>query len=846
MKFKFLNLFLLLFTYLFLFTDGNIILAQNHKDIDSMEALLPKTKDSKKGDLLLSISDKYSDIDADKALKYGNQALDLFSKLDDKKGIVKAYNLIAYAYSVKNDFANDEIFLLKAFELNTKIGDNEGLAYSYNKLGLYNYSQNIYPEAISNYKKALEIAQKNSELETGRALNNLGAVYRKQDSLELAMSFFKKALPHFEKINNKDGLSKTYNYMGLINFSWAKYKEAIDCYQKAIKFREESGDDYGSAILYNNIGNIYFRWASFEEASSNFHKALSLFSKINYKQGIESCYSNLALVNFNLEKFDKALEYHSKALEIAEESGNQKEVANKLNNIALVYEKKTLSNLTHKYGKDFEEYIIRNNQEDDALIEFKNSIDYNNKALKIKTEINDKPGLAQTYHNLGQVYNYAGFPEKALTYIMQALRINEELKNISDVIKNLQGIGIAYTKLNNFDKALEFLNRALKYSVDTRSKDDIEVSSEYLSILYEKMNNYSKALEYFKQYIDYKDSVKSEQTMNFFNISQAKSETELSQTQNKLLNIQKELQERQNSQLRLTIYLFIAVFIFILIMIFLLIKQNNEKKKANIELALKNHLISDQKKEITDSIHYASRIQRAVLPPKEYLQKILTDHFILFKPRDIVSGDFFWLSEKNNKIYVVAADCTGHGVPGAFMSMLGVAFLNEIINQGEFLHANEILNMLRSHIIQSLHQTGKEGENQDGMDMSFYILDKENMELEFSGANNPLIIIRSGEVIELKGDRMPIGIHANHEDPFNMQLYKVEKGDIVYSFSDGFPDQFGGPDNKKYMIKRLKNTLKEINPLSMDEQMTTLDKAFMDWKHTNDQIDDILVIGVKI
>ena len=206
------------------------------------------------------------------------------------------------------------------------------------------------------------------------------------------------------------------------------------------------------------------------------------------------------------------------------------------------------------------------------------------------------------------------------------MEINEEFKNVSDVIKNLLSIGNAYTKLGNFDKAHEYLNKAYKLSFDIKSKDDIFLSSGNLSTLFEKTSNYNKALEYYKQYEDYKDSVKNEQTMNFFNISQAKSENELSQTQNKLLNTQKELQERQNSQLRLTIYLFIAVFIFY----FLnhdfpsdsarTMKKKKSKPGTGFE---DNTIISEQKKEITHSIHYASRIQRAVLPPKEYLNKIL-------------------------------------------------------------------------------------------------------------------------------------------------------------------------------------------------------------------------------
>jgi serine phosphatase RsbU (regulator of sigma subunit) len=256
--------------------------------------------------------------------------------------------------------------------------------------------------------------------------------------------------------------------------------------------------------------------------------------------------------------------------------------------------------------------------------------------------------------------------------------------------------------------------------------------------------------------------------------------------------------------------------------------------------------ITLQKKEITDSIHYARRIQTAVLPSEEYQKSILGEYFLLYKPRDIVSGDFYWMTKQENKVIVTAADCTGHGVPGAFMSMLGVSLLNEIVNKEKYFQANEILNKLRDYIKTTLSQTGKENEAKDGMDIAMVVLDLDNNQLEFAGANNPLYIVRKGELIEIKGDNMPIGIHGGEERRFKNNIIPLEKDDMVYIFSDGYADQFGGPDGGKFKTKPFKRLFTEISARPAFQQWILLEEAIEGWKGALDQVDDILVIGIRV
>ncbi len=260
--------------------------------------------------------------------------------------------------------------------------------------------------------------------------------------------------------------------------------------------------------------------------------------------------------------------------------------------------------------------------------------------------------------------------------------------------------------------------------------------------------------------------------------------------------------------------------------------------------------ITSQKEEIIASINYAKKIQKAVLPSKELADKILNEQFVFFKPRDIVSGDFYWIKQIMNFSIVVTADCTGHGVPGAFLSMLGSSFLNEIVTKQRLDNPGEMQDKLRNKIKKSLNQTGQKREQKDGMDMSLYIVDNETRELQFSGAYNPIYIVREEnndkELIQLSADRQPIGIYTK-ETKFSTQKFQLQENDCVYSFTDGFADQFGGNSGfTKYKSKRFKELLLKVSSKSMIEQKEILDKEFYEWKGNTGQLDDILVIGVRV
>jgi serine phosphatase RsbU (regulator of sigma subunit)/ligand-binding sensor domain-containing protein len=277
-------------------------------------------------------------------------------------------------------------------------------------------------------------------------------------------------------------------------------------------------------------------------------------------------------------------------------------------------------------------------------------------------------------------------------------------------------------------------------------------------------------------------------------------------------------------------------------------EQKSEIATQRDEILQQKNTIEQKNEEITGSIEYAWRIQTALLPKQDQFNQHFSDHFILFKPRSIVSGDFYWVHQNDGKIFVTAADCTGHGVPGAFMSMLGISYLNEIVGNSHNNHktAADILNQLRQTIKNSLHQTGKRDLTKDGMDMAFCIIDKNNMTLDFAGAFNPLYIFRNGVFEKHLADRMPVGIYHTEKESFTNHHLDLNPGDTLYLFSDGYIDQLGGPKHKKFKSKNFVALLQDIYSLPMDEQKKILEQQFQTWKGQNFQVDDVIVLGLKI
>ncbi|MFO8066641.1 MAG: SpoIIE family protein phosphatase, partial [Bacteroidales bacterium] len=307
-----------------------------------------------------------------------------------------------------------------------------------------------------------------------------------------------------------------------------------------------------------------------------------------------------------------------------------------------------------------------------------------------------------------------------------------------------------------------------------------------------------------------------------------------------------------------TIWAYIAYGILAILAVYIIIILNTRRLKREkeilegivrertAEVVKQKEEIEKQNENIRNSIKYAKRIQTAALPPDDFIDRLIPERFILFMPRDIVSGDFYWIGRMRDKVVAVAADCTGHGVPGGFMSMLGISYLNQIVSSNNEYSASQILDNLREQVMKSLRQEDEDSESRDGMDISLVIFHQDKNIIEFAGANNPLYVIRNGEIIEVPCDKMPIGIHRRADRNFTNHMVEVEKDDMLFMFSDGYKDQFGGPDGKKFMSKNFKQILIDVHQKPVKEQEEILKKTIIDWTGSYDRIDDIIVMGIRV
>ncbi len=417
-------------------------------------------------------------------------------------------------------------------------------------------------------------------------------------------------------------------------------------------------------------------------------------------------------------------------------------------------------------------------------------------------------------------------------------------------------------------------------------------AAKQLSLIYEDQNKGMKALEMHKLFVQMKDSINNDENKKTALKHQAQYEYEKQKVIDDKENEKRLAVEKEKQKQQYLIILFISIgSVVVLVLLFVIYRrlrvtrrqkriieeQSNDLSEANEELNQTNEEIAAQRDEIERqkqivetahdevqaSITYAERIQNALLSTEEHWQNISSEHFILFQPRDVVSGDFYWAYSNKDLVFWVAADCTGHGVPGAFMSMLGVGFLNEIVAEGGETNAGKILDKLRAKIIKALEQTGDE-ERKDGMDLALCILNKKTNRLQYAGAYNPLFIVRPRSAVEpdgfvkkmdgsnhvlyeFKASRMPIGSYVKN-DPFKTQDIQLLEGDLLYTFTDGYQDQFGGKEEGKFMVKRMKKLLVENAHLLVEEQNNLLSNTMQTWmkEGNQEQVDDVCIIGVKL
>jgi len=837
--------FALILFILFLLS-GTGSFAQDQLKVDSLSALLLAAEGVDRYPLLLELSMEIVRLDEELGHDYADEAIELARQSDNTEQIYEAIDNKGALFQLR--YRDDEALETFQESLEYCIEENYmiGRANALYRIGRMYYYARDYDQSDDFFNQSITIALdlEDPKLE-GQALFGQAANLKSRGLFEQALEKFDEAIPVATEAEDLATLNNCHSEIGTIYFNQGDFEEAIRNYQEAKRYRLRQGRTLPAAQMDNFIGNCYTSLTRYDMALESYLKALPVFEEFSFNYGIANVYNGMAIIYEEQNFYEKAEEFYLKKLDISRDMGDQSEIALTLNNLGILFSKLAFDTITKIYGQEILDSIIEE-PTDKYLQYFTKALDYLQQSLEIVRELNNQPQIAKSLNNIGLNYLHSGKLDLAQSYFEQSLGISEEMQDARELAMGYLYLGELSLHKGLYDRALTNFNQSLEYALKINVLSIIQTNYLNLSQLYEYLNNYRRALDFYKLSTSVKDSISNEAMQDAMADMQVKYETDVLEKDNQLLTTGAELDGARIRQQRILIFFFVFVLFAISGMVVLLIRQSHQRKKTNRELSQKNDLITEQKKEITDSIHYASRIQSALLPPGDYIDKLIPERFILYMPRDIVSGDYYWLSEKNNKVVCIAADCTGHGVPGAFMSMLGISFLNEIISRHEDVHTDVILNELRAQVIKSLHQTGEEGGSQDGMDVALFILDLEKMTLEFSGANNPLIVFRNGEMIELKSDKMPIGIHIRADIPFTRHNLDIEKGDMIYTFSDGYPDQFGGPHQKKFMIRNFKKLLAEICNDPPEAQKKALIESLDSWMTETEQVDDIIVIGVRI
>jgi serine phosphatase RsbU (regulator of sigma subunit) len=618
----------------------------------------------------------------------------------------------------------------------------------------------------------------------------------------LAMEYALALKEIAEKTNNKEALLASYDNLSYLNLNNHNNEEAIFFMLAALKQKELLKDTAGIAISLSGLATINYNMNKYETAMDYYRQVLEIEKLAKREFNIATCYNNIGLCYVGLDNIDKGLEMYFKADSLFKELGQEIE-------------------------------------------------------------------MRETYENIGDIYNhYKEDPIKSLYYYKKSVAMHEEVNAIANLSSAHSSMSQIYAKMKDFDKAKIHGNLALKFASQSENKKHLLKAHEGLSNVYRMRSNYELAYQYLERAFSLKDTLYNDANAKQIAEMQTKYETEKKETENNLLKAESKLNKTEIEKKSFQRNMLIIGLLVALLAVIYIAYSLNQKKKTNAllftqneEIVAKNSIIAEKNKDITDSINYAQRIQDAILPDKELVQNYF-DSFIYYAPKDIVSGDFYWIKKNDNKLYFAVVDCTGHGVPGAFMSIIGYNSLNRIIDDFKLTNTGEILDGLNKLVIEALGKTEeKEFNIRDGMDMSFCSIDLNTNVLECSGANNSLYLVKNkrtkldghealmndedSNFYEIKADKMAIGGGENIEK-YKTHTIQLDKGDSIFLFSDGYPDQFGGPKGKKFMYKRFKKMLYSVHSKDANKQEEVVVSTLKEWMEGHSQLDDICVMGLNI
>lgn len=733
------------------------------------------------------------------------------------------------------------------------------------------YHTNTVAQSQAEIDSTIKVIENTSVDSTkARLMNEFAWKVRYKDS-ELAKTYTTKGLELSRKIDFKAEEARSLAILGSLKKNQGLMDEALEFYDQSLKVRKELGDKKMLAEINNHIGIVYAMQANYPKTLEYWKKGVEIYGQTDEVLGLASILGNIGVVYDNLGDYNKALEYYLQALKMHESLPNNKgAVAAGLNNIGLIYshiknydlalnfqrralqlrkETQELKGLGDSYLNLAEIHKLTGN--------FDSCKYYINLSMDAYKQIGNKTGIASTLLQYNDVYTYTGEYEKTFPVLEECLQLYTEIGDSYGVAMTTTAYGISEMHRGNYQKADELLKEAKKIFTEIEFKSN--VGNVYMNLAENEYlrGNGKRAYEYIKKYALLNDSLINDESTKQIAQMQTIYESEKNQLEIENLNqkntlnevrIDQEKQQKYLLFLGLALVIIVAGFVFNRLQITRKQKMVIEEQKEEVEsqrdqIEIQKNVIEEKHQEITESITYAKRIQTAILPPFESILKYLPHSFIIYQPKEVVAGDFYWMEKVGDDMYLAAADCTGHGVPGAMVSVVCHGALNRSIREYNLTKPSEILDKTRELVISTFEKSKEQVK--DGMDISLIKLNISTKTAEWAGANNPLYILRNKEIEIIKADRQPIGYMEN-STPFTNHTFTLNRRDHIYLFTDGYADQFGGDDDKKLGYKEYRDQLSITSELTIDKQKDQLVAYFNQWKGSSEQIDDVCILGIRI
>lgn len=615
------------------------------------------------------------------------------------------------------------------------------------------------------------------------------------------------------------------------NLSYENLDSGFLYAQKSLYLATKLNNFFHQGKAYNTIGTIYTDKGKFKEATEAFNSAIFYYEKANSKSGVGYVYANMSNIEQKRGNFDRMLKCLMKSHEYFTEVQELRGLAGVSHNLAAYYIEK--GNLDSAYH-------------------------FINISLKINREKKWEYYIANNISVIAQIETTKGNLALADQYFNEAKAIFIQLESSYDICHLLQTQSDINIKNKRYREAISQLLEAKSIAEEIGLNDDLRMIHQNLSLCYENSGDLSKALIHYKKYSEIKDSVRNEENMRQLNELNNKMENterekqiELLKKDNNIKSLESEKQKDKLAKQNLFLIIAIGFSLLFIILVFVLYRGNQTKQKNNKLLSHQKEIIEEKNKEIVDSINYARRLQEAILPGVQQIKNSFSDSSILYLPKDIVAGDFYYLEEYNNHLIFASCDCTGHGVPGAMVSVVCANALHRAVNEFQLYEPGKILDKVRELVIETFDKN--QNEVRDGMDISLCSLNKITKELRWAGANNPLWILKEDQTIqEIKADKQPIGKFENAK-PFTTQSINYDQGDLLILPTDGYSDQFGGENlsagrrgGKKLKDSQFKLLIQQYGKAKAEDLKNQLEIAFQDWKGDLEQIDDICIFMVRI